>query len=202
VSPLRCGYPIGAIVLVGAVIISSCRWPGSPHTLGPDDYAVYAATVHEFFHDGDHMRQRGLRVAVGGSTRDGPPLSEGEIRAWGSTPESTAALREANNDYRARLGRHMPIQRFAGLPDDWLLIPWTEIDSAYSAPRDTTRSRWFRLRYPDVSPFSYTGFSVVGFSKDRRHALLFLGGFRHFLFFAKQGQEWRFLGHPGSRILD
>ena len=199
-SPVRREWPIATIILVGVALLSSCRWPGSPRTLGPDDYAVYSAAVHEFFHNGDRPRQSGVRVAVGSTTRDGAPLTEAEIRDWHSAPESTAALREANNDFRARLGSHMPIRRFPDLPEDWLLIPWAEIDSARSAPYDSSHARAFRLRYPNVSPY-YIGFSAVGFSKDRRHALLFLGG-NFYLFFAKQDQEWKILGSPGFQFVN
>ena len=199
-SGVRRGWPIGTVLIIGASILSSCRWPGGPRALGPDDYAVYTATLHEFFHHGDPARRFGQRIAVGSTTRDGAPLTEGEIRQWDSPPGSTVTLREANNDYRTRLGSHMPIQRFPGLPEDWLLIPWAEIDSALSAPYDSSRARAFRLRYPNVSPY-YIGFSAVGFSKDRRHALLFLGG-HSYLFFAKQDQEWKILGYPGFQIRD
>jgi hypothetical protein len=179
---------------------SSCRWGGRSRALGPDDYAVYSALLRA---NSGAMGSAFPSFAFVSTTQDCPPLAEQYLRDWDSARAPIAALREANDDYRARCGHPLPIERFPGLPADWPLLRWTQIDSAYSAPYDTSRWLPFRRHYPQVS--GYTGVSCVGFSRDRGCALLhtysysgFLTGGSTWWLLSRQGQEWKVLGPIGD----
>ena len=194
VGSCRAGL-VGCVGIVAVMFAASCLEPKALESLTPEECSVYSALCQQL--------PAGPGYALEDSTvKDVRPLSEDELARWDPTNGPTVALREANDDLRRRTGRRARLDRFAGLAADWPLVPSAEIDSMFGSGTE----QWpeFHRRFPGV--VGYTGFSRVGFSRDRRFALVWTGSGREFpgggslyWILAREGGGWKVRGTAGGQ---
>ena len=185
---------VGVAALLAVVVAISCGQPGSSRFVGEDDYAVYAAIAPELF--GPMMPSGGAArrlLLVTSTLTNAPPLSQGWLMNGHQTPTAIASLREASDNLRSRSKRSFLLKRFAGLPANCPLATRAELDSVFRAQEGDPTV--FHSRYPNI--MGYACVSCVGFSKDRRSAIVWTtvdsGGttaLYHYLL-SRQGRSWR-----------
>ena len=182
-------------LLIAASSVLACGSLDTASRLQDTDRLVYAAVLREVWNPAWKAPPDEPRLGFVNSTLTGrPPLSGNSLGDRDRGMSTQTAVRQATENLRRRCRRQFALERLPGIPAGCPSVGLSEL-----SPYDS-----FKARYPTL--WGYVRVSSVGYSKDRRFAIVWMqvswgGSFSNDLYLlSSDGASWKVEDEKHSRL--
>jgi hypothetical protein len=207
--------PVSLLLLLS--LVGAGQATSSPRSLGPEDYAVYAAVLTNAH--GRDLPTKPLRYIVLDTTDTASsralPFAEADVPDWShvlrgnSRDEHRQAITEAVHDFIQIRDIASRLEPSPAWTFDYALVSRDSLTAYFAPLHDGPGDGWeaFRER-SGANPPSYFTLSRIGFTPKRDHAFLYVSyccgglcGRGFYCFLSKREGVWQIDGSPGPQCI-